>query len=177
MVPFGEQLPFGGLLNKLFPSLGNLGLGGTALVTNETEPVLHVDGTDVGCYLCYDAAFPGSDRGSAAVSVVATNDSWFDKSGAMLEQSLRFARVRAVETGKAIVRAANTGLSAFIDARGVCVQQTEAKTETILYGTVRANRSLTLYARIGDAFVVFCGVLLGLLLAGGIVKRIRTRRT
>ncbi|MBO4366949.1 MAG: apolipoprotein N-acyltransferase, partial [Clostridia bacterium] len=176
LVPFGEHLPFGGLLNKLFPSLGNLGLGGTALVANETEPVIHAGGTDVGCYLCYDAAFPCSACGQAQIAVVATNDSWFDKSGPMLNQSLRFARVRAVETGKCVLRAANTGISAFIDAKGTVLEQTEAKTETVLYGTVSTNLTKTLYARIGNAFVAFCGGLLALLIAGKALTRIRRRR-
>ncbi len=175
LVPFGEQLPFGGLLNKLFPSLGNLGLGGTALVTKETEPLLHVPGTETGCYLCYDAAFPSSGHGRADVCIVATNDSWFDKSGAMLNQSLRFAQVRAAETGKEVLRAANTGISAFIDAHGTVLEQSEPKTESVLIRTVHPNGSVTLYTRIGNGFVVFCAILLGVLLIGKALTRIRRR--
>lgn len=175
LVPFGEQLPFGGLLNRLFPSLGNLGLGGTALVTEETDPVLNVGGTDTGCYLCYDAMFPSGSRGNAGVSVIATNDSWFDRSPVMLNQSLRFAKVRAAETGKEILRAANTGISAFLDCRGTVLQQTRPHEQAILYADVHVNDSVTLYTRTGNAFVVFSGVLAALLIALTALKKIRRR--
>ena len=171
LVPFGEYLPLGGLLNKLFPSLSNFGLGGTALVTRETDPVLQVSDVSAGCYICFDSVFPSASRGQADVGIVLTNDSWFDKSDAMLGQHLRFARLRAVETGKDVSRAANTGISALIDRHGNVTEQTEKKTAAILYGTVETNSGRTLYFYVGNTFVAVCGGFFLLLVVGRLLFR------
>ena len=177
LVPFGEHLPFGGLLNRIFPSLGNFGIGGTAFETKETDSVVDIGGTGAGCYLCYDSVFPSPDRGQADVLLVLTNDSWFDRSDFMLDQHLRYARIRASETGKAVVRAANTGISAFIDRHGNVTAQTEKKTKTILTGTVLTNQDRTLYSRIGHAFIPVCGGLFLLLVLWRLLFRFRGPRT
>lgn len=116
LVPFGEYVPLGGLLpiEKLTAGIGAFTPGpGPETFTPPGLPA-------VGLSICYEAIFPGRIVDAAerpAWIFNATNDAWF---GASIgpEQHLASARMRAVEEGLPLVRAANTGISAVIDGYG-----------------------------------------------------------
>jgi apolipoprotein N-acyltransferase len=114
--------------------------------------------------LCRSLVYEEGQR-RADMIVNLTNDGWFGKSDRGRAQHLQIARWRAAELGTPIVRAANTGISAFIDARGRLLRQgvdghkNIACVEGVLAGTVEPVLAITPYAHIGDA--VGWGCLLG----------------
>ena len=79
-----------------------------------------------------------------------SNDAWFGRTG-YAEMHLAHAVFRAIELRTPVVRAANTGVSALIDARGVATQRLEVGARGAIHGDLRANAAPTLYARLGDA--------------------------
>ncbi len=116
LVPFGEY----------FPSYAHIILGEQGFVPGPGVRTLHVPGLPaVGPLICYEAAFPAqvvdqSDRPSLLVNI--TNDAWFGDSAGP-RQHLAAARMRTVEEGLPMIRAANTGISAVIDAHGMVAEQ------------------------------------------------------
>jgi apolipoprotein N-acyltransferase len=117
MVPFGEYVPFGGFLVRWIPYLGELGAFSAG-----TAPVLfHAGALTIAPNICYEAIFPalvkrGADQGASLI-VNITNDGWFLDTGAPAQHYA--ANVfRAIENRAPVVRAANTGISAIIDAHG-----------------------------------------------------------
>jgi apolipoprotein N-acyltransferase len=130
LVPFGEYVLFN--LDKYLP-IDNL-VPGTFKAGTEIRPFkLTVDkgGTShevrIGTEICFDAIFPEISRTYARqdvnVLVNLTNDAWYGFSAAPF-QFLRMVAMRAVETGRPVARAANTGISAFIDPLGRIHQPT-----------------------------------------------------
>ena len=119
LVPFGEFLPFRGVLGQL--GLGKLTQGSIDFMPGPGRVTLRVAGLPAASPLiCYEAAFPGSatavgDRPGWLVNI--TNDAWFGRSSGPY-QHLAMARMRAVEEGLPLVRAANTGISVVTDAYG-----------------------------------------------------------
>jgi apolipoprotein N-acyltransferase len=102
--------------------------------------------------ICYEAIFPGdvvdrSDRPGWIVNL--TNDGWFGISTGPY-QHLQQARLRAIEQGLPIVRAANTGISAVIDPMGRVVARLGLGLEGVLDSGLPAAISPTIYARTGD---------------------------
>ncbi|TAN12466.1 MAG: apolipoprotein N-acyltransferase [Rhizobiaceae bacterium] len=119
LVPFGEYLPFENLLNSL--GIQKLvDMPGPFVAGTERHPIRLADGLKALPFICYEVIFPGAGEKEAARSdliVNVTNDAWFgDTPGPY--QHLRQAELRAVELGLPMVRAANNGISAAIDAHG-----------------------------------------------------------
>jgi len=115
--------------------------------------------------ICYEAIFPGHVRGIRRPDWMAhvTNDAWFgDFSGPY--QHLALARLRAAEQGLPVLRAANTGVSAAIDARGRIVGALPLNTSGVLDVPLPPALPPTVYARVGDwpvLIVVFAAIALG----------------
>jgi apolipoprotein N-acyltransferase len=170
LVPFGEYIPFSEWL--LGTPIG--GLAGRALsgYTAGPGPVV-LDLGDLGLVLpliCYESIFPRHLRATPRPDwvVQVTNDAWF---GALTGpyQHLAQARLRAVEQGLPVLRVANTGVSAFIDARGGIVAELALNTAGVLDGPVPGALPPTVYARHGDwPLVLGLGVLL---LGAGLIRR------
>jgi apolipoprotein N-acyltransferase len=151
LVPFGEYLPLRGWAE-------GLGLRGLAQqLAGGYRPGPGPALMDLGPLgrafpmICYEAIFPrhifAVDRPDWLVQV--TNDAWFG-SFAMPYQHLALARLRAAEQGLPLIRAANTGVSAVIDARGALVATLAMDTQGILDTPLPAALPPTLYARGGD---------------------------
>ena len=127
--------------------------------------------------VCYEAVFPWLSRtavrqGSQLLATI-TNDAWYGTSAAPY-QHFQQARVRAVETGRYLVRAANTGISAVVDPYGrVQVQSPLFETGTWA-GEVRWLDGTTPYVRIGDAVAWACMLVTMALLAAAPVAESRS---
>ncbi|MDX2263586.1 MAG: apolipoprotein N-acyltransferase [Hyphomicrobiales bacterium] len=119
LVPFGEYLPFPGFFRWL--GLKHLTHHAVGFEAGTARPALTVAGVPpFSPLICYEAIFPGAvspTEGDTAWLLNVTNDAWFGSSSGP-HQHLEQARMRAVEEGKPLVRAANTGISAVIDAHG-----------------------------------------------------------
>jgi apolipoprotein N-acyltransferase len=94
----------------------------------------------------------------AAFLVNITNDAWFGRTSAPY-QHLSMVVLRAVENRRFVARAANTGISAIIDASGSIVQQSKLFTPASLAGIILLGKELTFYSRFGDIFALLCTLL------------------
>ena len=106
--------------------------------------------------ICYEVIFPGGivapDRRPQWL-VNITNDAWFGGSIGP-HQHLSQARLRAVEQGLPLVRSANSGISALIDPYGRLVESLPLDTQGVIDAALPAALPPTLYARLGDGFLV-----------------------
>lgn len=160
LVPFGEFLPLPLLLGWLIDYL-EIPMSDFS-AWQDPQPAVPVAGTTVGVSICYEDAFLEELRQSlpaAAVLVNVSEDSWFGDSFAP-HQRLDMARMRALENGRPMIRAANTGVSAIIDHTGRVVAHTEQFVRTVLRADVQPMQGLTPFARFGSwPIVVVCLVL------------------
>jgi apolipoprotein N-acyltransferase len=135
--------------------------------TAGTGPVvLTIAGRPVGVSVCYEAVFPGllreSVRAGAEFFVNVTNDAWFGDTVAP-HQHLAMARMRSVEFRRPMVRAANAGISAFIDARGEITATLGLFRRGAIAAPVRPNSGATVYAKTGETFAVACTIITALI--------------
>ena len=108
--------------------------------------------------------------------VMLTNDSWFGTSAA-LTQHLSHAQLRAVENGKYLIRAGNTGITAVISPSGGIISRLSIDTAAALNGQISFVSERTLYSRIGD-IILLPGLLLTLFIAAcDIYKHIKFKKT
>jgi apolipoprotein N-acyltransferase len=124
-------------------------------------------------FVCYEIAFPGearSDGERPGWLINLTNDGWFGISSGPY-QHLRQARMRSIELGLPLVRAANTGISAVIDPVGRIVHSLPLGTEGVLDTQLPRRIDAPPYARTGDA-----GVFLTVALIAIVLIRRRSRR-
>ena len=151
LVPFGEYLPFQDWMEKLgFVQLTKVQGGFIPGVHRHTMEVPNAP--RMLPLICYEAAFPGDvvERGDRPGWIVnLTNDGWFGISTGPY-QHLQQARLRAIEEGLPLVRAANTGISAVIDPSGRIVAQLGLGIEGVLDSALPSALPPTIYARIGD---------------------------
>ena len=155
LVPFVEALPARRWLGPLLEGRG----GQWEWVTGGFKPgprdqLVTVDGVRLGVLVCYEQLFPDLARrlhhAGAEIGVVITNDAWFGRSPFQRYQA-NALRVRAIENRTAFVRAANTGISGFIDSRGRYHHRTRLFEEAIEVYDVERAVGHTVYHRIGDA--------------------------
>jgi apolipoprotein N-acyltransferase len=151
LVPFGEYLPFQQLLEKLgFIQLTMLRGGYIPGVQRKIMELPHAP--PVLPLICYEAVFPGDvvPRGERPGWIVnVTNDGWFGISTGPY-QHLQQTRMRAIEEGLPIVRAANTGVSAVIDPVGHIVASLGLGVKGVLDSGLPSSIPPTLYAKLGD---------------------------
>ena len=151
LVPFGEYLPFQDLMEELgFVQLTKL--QGGYIPGERRRTVQLPNAPRVLPLICYEAVFPGDivshgDRPGWIVNV--TNDGWFGISTGPY-QHLQQTRLRAIEEGLPIVRAANTGISAVIDPVGRIVAHLDLGVEGVLDSRLPTAIPPTFYARSGD---------------------------
>lgn len=151
LVPFGEYLPLRGVLEKL--GLEQLTRVRGGFIVGSRRRALAVPGAPKMLPLvCYEAIFPDrlipeGERPGWLVNL--TNDGWFGISTGP-HQHLQQARLRAVEQGLPLVRAANTGISAVIDPVGRITAELGLGAEGVLDARLPQALGPTLYARIGD---------------------------
>jgi apolipoprotein N-acyltransferase len=169
LVPFGEYLPFQDLMEKLgFEQLTRL--QGGFIAGTRRRPIDVPNAPRALPLICYEAIFPGDvastdDRPGWIVNL--TNDGWFGISTGPY-QHLQQARLRAIEQGLPVVRAANTGISAVIDPVGRVVARLGLGIEGVLDASLPTAIPPTIYARSGD-------IPAEIMLAAGLLFIIRRR--
>ena len=163
LVPFGEYLPFQEWMEKIgFVQLTKVHGG---FIPGTRRRAMDVpDAPRALPLICYEAIFPGNvaargDRPGWIINL--TNDGWFGNSTGPY-QHLQQARLRAIEEGLPMVRAANTGISAVIDPSGRIVARLGLGIEGVLDASLPSALSPTVYARLGDipAAVIVAAALL-----------------
>jgi apolipoprotein N-acyltransferase len=87
--------------------------------------------------------------------VTITNDAWFGKTSGPY-QHFSMAVFRAVENRKPVIRAANTGISGFIDSNGRILSKTDLFQRVILTGDVKTDNKISFYSKYGDLFMYIC---------------------
>jgi len=174
LVPFGEYTPFESLLS-LGGRFSARVVRAVGTFTPGTEPsVGAIDGHRLSALLCYEAIFPDlvrefSARGSELL-VNITNDAWYGRTSAAY-QHFAMARFRAVENGRYLVRAANTGISAVVDPRGRVLESTPLFVPAVVVRDVPFVAESTFYSRRGDVFAWGCVVAAVALTAGRMAVR------
>jgi apolipoprotein N-acyltransferase len=162
LVPFGEFVPpgFGWLVKTFAIPLSNFSLG-----PKNPKP-LALGGQLVAPNICWEDAFGEEiirQLPEATLLVNVSNVAWFGDSLAPA-QHLQISRMRALETGRTMLRATNTGVTAIIDPRGRVVARLPQFTEGILEGEVRGYAGASPYVKFGNTpIVLMCVVLLGAL--------------
>lgn len=179
LVPFGEYMPMPGLIARLgvetLTTLTQTGFSagpGPHLVAAEgVPPFLPL--------ICYEAIFPdglAAPEGRPEWLVQVTNDAWFGTASGPYQHFAQ-ARVRAIEQGLPLARAANTGISAMIDPRGQVTARLGLGETGYLDAYLPPALSITGYARLGDApaLIVVCLLLVLTLLVdySGILIKLR----
>lgn len=159
LVPFGEYVPF----SEWLP-LGPVVKTGQGFTPGPGPGSFDAPGLPpIGSLICYEVIFPGAVTAPGeprpGLIVNVTNDAWFGFSSGPY-QHLAAARMRAVEEGIPIIRAANTGISAVIDAYGrILASLPLGRAGSIDSPLPRALPSKTLYARVGDSLAIMLTLL------------------
>jgi len=163
LVPFGEYFPVPSFVRAWLRLMSlpydNISAG------RENQPVRRAAGQALGLTICYEDAF-GSHQlkvlRDATLLINVTNNAWYGDSTAP-HQHLQIARMRALEAGRFLVRAANDGITAVIGPHGEVVARLPQFQEAVLRAEVQPRTGLTPYARLGNYPVVVAGgALLGL---------------
>jgi apolipoprotein N-acyltransferase len=152
LVPFGEYVPwpFGAIIRQFIP------LGTTTPGTSLKPIAVDVKGhkLNVGITICYEGVFPEISRALARAGANffanLTDDRWYGVSG-MATQHLNMYALRAVETGRPVARATNTGISAWVDVHGGLHKQTGMYEAALVVDDVPLQTIDTVYLAIGDA--------------------------
>ncbi len=155
LAPFGEYLPWSDLMASI--GLTTLVPSTVGAFQRGTEYTVYDFGFAKACILiCYDGTFSENVRGfvlnGADLIVSITNDAWFGYSSAA-SQHTSFYNFRAVETGRTIIRAANTGISGVLLPDGTMPVRTPIFTEALLIETVPIYQIDTPYLRWGNFFI------------------------
>jgi apolipoprotein N-acyltransferase len=152
LVPFGEYVPLQSLLFFAGPIIG--AVADFSAFTPGTDPVLLPIGTHVASTaICYEVIYPDLIRrfvrdGSELLTTI-TNDAWYGRSSAAY-QHWDQASLRAIEEGRYLARAANTGISGFVDPYGRVMAKTSLFEPAVVVRDIRFLKDRTIYNRIGD---------------------------
>ncbi len=154
LLPFGEYLPLqpvsGFVLNLLNVSLGNFTSGG------DDQTLLRAAGYPFATSICYEDAFASEALNAlpdAAFLVNVTNDAWF---GDSIEphQHMQIAQMRALETGRYLLRVTNTGVTAIVAPDGLIINKIPSFKQLVLKGTFFPMGGMTFYAGLGDEVIL-----------------------
>jgi apolipoprotein N-acyltransferase len=149
LVPFGEYVP----LQRLLFFVGPIVEAVSNFTPGDRPVLLPAGGRLVSNAICYEVIYGSLIRrfvldGSELLTTI-TNDAWYGRSSAAY-QHWDQAAMRAIENGRYLARAANTGVSGFVDPYGRAVQKSKLFEQTVLVDDLRLIRTKTLYTRAGD---------------------------
>jgi apolipoprotein N-acyltransferase len=151
LVPFGEYVPLRRMLffvSPLVEAIGDFSAGTDAVL-------LPLNGHLISTAICYEVVYPDLVRqfvrGGSELLTTMTNDAWFGRTSAPYQHFAQ-ASMRAIEEGRYLVRAANTGVSGFVDPYGRVLSATRIFEPAVSVEEIRFLKAATIYSRIGDVF-------------------------
>jgi apolipoprotein N-acyltransferase len=155
LVPYGEYTPF----KEYLPFLGKIVEHVGDFKPGEKGKTLEWMGRKLGIQICYEIIFPELSRAQvqngARLLITITNDAWYEKTAGPY-QHFSLAVLRAVENRRVVARAANTGISGFIDPAGRPLDLTPLMEEAAVVRELPLPDTLTLYTRWGDVWAWVC---------------------
>lgn len=164
LVPVTERVPF--VPVKVFKAIPGLSNWSGGFTPGHTEPVYPTAIGRFGVIVCYESAFEDLPRyyraHGADFFVNITNDAWFGHTTAPAQHASHLV-LRAIETRMGVARAANSGISEFVDPLGRAYDRTQIDADTVVLGTLVTSNVVPLYVRLGD----WVGLLVVLLTLGG----------
>lgn len=155
LVPFGEYVP----LRKILFFIDKLTVGIGDYQAGSSYTVAITPFGKFATLICYESIFPGQVRkfyqkgGQFIVNI--TNDGWFGNTSGPY-QHFSMAVFRAIENRKPLIRAANSGISGFIDSKGRIINKTKLFERTYLIENVQTNEKMSFYTKYGDIFAYLC---------------------
>ena len=167
LVPFGEYVPLAGLLRKIRPISRAVP---SSFTPGHGTTVLSLGSWRLGGAVCYEVVFPwiarDETRAGADVLFTLTNDAWYGRAGAQ-RQHFQSAVVRAIETGRPLVRAAITGISGAVDATGRVLVTLDSGVKGAFSAPLERPSAPPPAVAVGDAVAWVCvaGLLAGILRA------------
>jgi apolipoprotein N-acyltransferase len=161
LVPYGEYIPF----QTVFPFLKRIVQGVGSFSEGTAIEPLRWDQWSIGPQICYEILFPTISRilvqRGADVLVNITNDAWYGHSSAPY-QHYSMIVFRAIENKRSLARAANTGISGFVNPYGKIISASEIFTDDSVAASLPVLSSLTFYCQYGDIFAIFCCLVLAI---------------
>jgi len=155
LVPFGEFIPLKSVFGWIYRDWLHMPLSDLSRGTSK-KPLL-IAGQKVGVNICYEDVFGeeiAQQLPQAELLVNISNDAWYGQSFAA-DQHMQFSQVRAIETGRMVLRSTNTGATAIIDKNGQVIQHAPHDEAVILTGDAQSYRGQTPYVWWGNwAFLV-----------------------
>lgn len=149
LVPFGEYVPLEDVIRGLIPFF-DLPMSSFTPGSNDQQPLLAA-GATFAPFICYEIVYPEQVRSlgkEADYLITISNDAWFGRSWGP-HQHFQIARLRALELGKYLVRATNTGITAIIDHKGNVQTLIPRFEEAVLTGTIYTTEGSTPYRLLG----------------------------
>jgi apolipoprotein N-acyltransferase len=175
LVPFGEYVPMSEWLT-FFPPLVQTLAGFAPFSPGESMVMLPLGEHRTSTAICYEVVYPSLVReavsGGSELLTTITNDAWYGHSSAPY-QHFELAAMRAIEHGRYLARAANTGISGVIDPYGRVVARSGIFEQAGMVEEVRLLTGRTVYTRIGDVIAYVALALVG----GAVIVTRRTRRS
>jgi apolipoprotein N-acyltransferase len=167
LVPGPEIFPFREVLFFLKPIVDVLGGTVSGFGIQKDRAVFESKSGRIAPVICYESVFGDYTtdyiKNGAEAIMIMTNDGWWDLTPGH-KQHLHYASLRAIETRRSIARAANTGISAFINQRGIIEKRTNYNEAKALEGKIQLNREITFYVKWGDFIGRIAVFLAGLLI-------------
>lgn len=175
LVPFGEYVPFRGVFGWMDKLARNAG----EMRPADRTVLLPWGGEKIGMAICYEVVFPSEVavlvRQGATLLITITNDAWYGDTSAPW-QHFRAARFRAAESRRPLLRAAITGVSAWVEPDGSVREELGVNQEGIIRARVLGQRGLTPFSRCPWLVPFLCTILAGAGF-GVYFARARSRRT
>jgi apolipoprotein N-acyltransferase len=172
LVPFGEYVP----MQDLLFFIGSLGEGIGDFKSGKEIFNFSIPQCKFAVLICFEIIFPDLCRRfvkrGANFLVTITNDAWFGRTSAPY-QHFSMAVFRAVENRVFVARAANTGITGFIDPKGKILKEGKIFAEEAMNGTIRLSSQKTFYTLYGDIFAWVCSALSILLLAYALFQKFK----
>lgn len=177
LVPGVEQMPFGSAIHFLKPLFSAFG-GTTGGYGKQDKPSVFYSQSGIGAapVICYESIWGNYvaeyiQQGAQFIAII-TNDGWWGNTSGK-DQHLDYAKIRAVENRRWVARAANTGISGFINQRGDIIQQTKWWQPAALTQEINLSEELTIYTKNGDV-LAYIGIFTALLASLTFFKKSKT---
>ncbi len=179
LVPFGEYVPMRDVIMTLIPPLANISMLDSDVIPGEGSELFDTEWGKIGALICFDSIYEqltiDSVRDGAELLIISSNDSWFyDSVGVYMHRAQ--AQLRAVESGRYVVRAANTGISAVIAPNGELMAEIDPLVQGYAVESVAMRSQNTLYTIVGNLFVYLCALFCLFCMVADMLFSFKTRK-